>query len=404
MADTFFLPDWPVVANPMIWVGLLLLFGIAGGEATRRYARLPRITGYAAAGLILGPGVLGVVDEALLGELRVFVDISIGLILFELGQRLDLRWLRRTPSLVLMGVAEAVCAAALVFITLYEYFDYGALPAAVAAAIAASTSPAVVMRVAAELRAEGQVTERALILVAVNSVLAFLALTVLVPWVHLEYEGSLITILLHPVYLLAVSLLLAYVSAWFTLRLVAFLGKSVERQFVLVIAMVVLTVGAAVLLKVSVLLALLAFGAMVRNFDREHHFIVVDSGRAGHLFYVILFVVTGASLDLRLLGTVGLAALAFVVVRCLGKAIGIFVLAPISGLSMRHAALLAVALAPMSGLAVVMVYETSSLYPQLRDSIAPVVLAAVVILELLGPIATQYALRRAGEASPEAPN
>jgi len=150
-----------------------------------------------------------------------------------------------------------------------------------------------------------------------------------------------------------------------------------------------------------VLLALLAFGAMVRNFDREHHLIVVDFGRAGHLFYVILFVVTGASLDLRLLATVGGAALAFVVVRWIGRAIGVFALAPLVGLSLRHASLLVVALAPMSGLAVVMVHETSSLYPQLRESIAPVVLAAVVILELLGPIATQYALRRAGEASSE---
>ncbi|HEY9396041.1 MAG TPA: cation:proton antiporter [Burkholderiales bacterium] len=404
MADTFFLPDWPIVTNQMIWVGLLLLSGIVGGEVAKRYARLPRITGYAAAGLLLGPGAFGLIGTSLLGELRVFVDISIGLILFELGQRLDLRWLRRTPALVLMGIAEAVCAALLVFFTLHYYFDYAALSAAVAGAIAASTSPAVVMRVAAELRAEGQVTERALILVAVNSVLAFLALTVLVPWVHLEYEGSVIAVLLHPLYLLVVSLLLAFAAAWTTLRIVTLLGKSPERQFVLVIAMVVLTVGAAILLKVSVLLALLAFGALVRTFDSKHHFIVVDFGRAGHLFYVILFVVTGASLDLRLLTVVGGAALAFVFVRWAGKAIGVLALAPLVGLSFRHAALLAVALAPMSGLAVVMVHETSSLYPQLSESIAPVVLAAVVILELLGPIATQYALRRAGEASPESIN
>lgn len=401
MADTFFLPDWPIDPNQMIWVGLLLLCGIVGGEVVKRYARLPRITGYALAGLLLGPGAFGLIDTQLLAELRVFVDISIGLILFELGQRLDLRWLRRTPALVLMGIAESVGAALLVFLCLHYYFAYPALSAAVAGAIAASTSPAVLMRVASELRAEGQVTERALILVAMNSVLAFLALTVLVPWVHLEYEGTAMTILLHPLYLLGVSLLLAFVAAWVTLRIVVFVGKGAERQFVFVIAMVVLTVGAALALKVPVLLALLAFGAMVRNFDREHHFVVVDFGRAGHLFYVILFVVTGAMLDIGLLATVGGAALAFVLARGLGKAIGVYALAPLAGLSMRHASLLVVALAPMSGLAVIMVHETSGLYPKLSASIAPVVLAAVVILELLGPVATQYALRRAGEASPE---
>ncbi|HLU77057.1 MAG TPA: cation:proton antiporter [Burkholderiales bacterium] len=401
MADTFFLPDWPIEPNQMIWVGLLLLCGIVGGEAVKRYARLPRITGYTLAGLLLGPGAFGLIGTQLLVELRVFVDISIGLILFELGQRLDLRWLRRTPALLLMGVAESVFAALLVFLCLHYYFAYSALSAAVAGAIAASTSPAVLMRVASELRAEGQVTERALILAAINSVLAFLALTVLVPWVHLEYEGSALTILLHPFYLLGVSLLLAFVAAWITLRIVVFVGKGAERQFVFVIAMVVLTVGAALALKVPVLLALLAFGAMVRNFDREHHFVVVDFGRASHLFYVILFVVTGAMLDIGLLAAVGGAALAFVLARGLGKAVGIFALAPLTGLSTRHASLLVVALAPMSGLAVIMVHETSGMYPQLSAGIAPVVLAAVVILGLLGPVATQYALRRAGEASPE---
>ena len=390
-----------MVANPMIWVGLLLLLGILGGEFAQRVLRLPRITGYAAAGMLLGPGGLKLIDAPVLIQLRVFVEISIGLILFELGQRLDLRWLRRMPALVLMGVVEAICAALLVFFVLHYYFEYSSLSSAVAGAIAASTSPAVVMRVAADMHAEGQVTERALILVAVNSVLAFLALTVIVPWAHLEYEGSAWLVLVHPLYLLGVSLLLSFVAAYITLRTVELVGKHVERQFVIVIGMVVLTVGVAILLKASVLLALLAFGAMVRNYDRDHHFMLVDTGRAGQLFYVILFVVTGASLELGSLVTVGMAALAFVLVRFAGKAVGVLAMSPLVGLSPRHATLLALSLTPMSGLAVVMVYQTSELFPQLENSVSAVVLGAVVILELFGPIAVQIALRRAGEGTPE---
>ncbi|HKO89279.1 MAG TPA: cation:proton antiporter [Burkholderiales bacterium] len=401
MTDTYFLPDWPLLGNPMMWVGLLLVMGLLGGELTQRVLRLPRVTGYAAVGILLGAGGLGLVGEAVLRDLQVFVDISIGLILFELGLRLDLRWLRRTPALVLMGIAEAVCGALLVFFTLHYFFDFDALPAALAGAIAASTSPAVLMRVAADLRAEGQVTERALILVAINSVLAFLALTVIVPWAHLEYEGSAWLVLVHPLYLFGVSISLAWIAALLTLRAVALVGKNRERQFVVAIGMVVLTVGVAVLLKASVLLALLGFGAMVRNFDRNHDFIALESGRAGQLFYVILFVVTGASLNLGLLASVGAAAVAFVVVRFVGKSIGVLAMSPLVGVSLRQASLLSLALAPMSGLAVVMVYQTSALFPQLHDSVAPVVLAAVVILELFGPIAAQFALRRAGEAAEE---
>ncbi len=398
MGDLAFLPDWPPLANQMIWVGVLLVAGIAGGELVQRLLRLPRITGYAAAGLALGPGGWGLIGKPLLDELVVFADIAIGLVLFELGTRLDLAWLRRSPGLALMGAAEALGAAVLVFLTLHWYFGQEPLVAAVAAAIAMSTSPAVLIRVAADLRAEGQVTERALLLTAINGVAAFLALTVLIPWLHHEYRGGWLTILTQPLYLLAGSLALAALAAHGVLALARFVGKHAERQFIVVIGLVVLTVGAAAALKLSALLTLLAMGVMVRNADRERHFIVVDSGNAGQLFYLVLFVITGAQLDLGLLATAGAAGLAFVLVRFAGKALGVLAVAPFAGLSLRHAGLLALALAPMSGLAVVMVHETASLYPEVRASVAPVVLAAVVILELLGPIATQFAIRRAGEA------
>ena len=398
MPELAFLPNWPPLANQLFWIGALLAAGVACGEAVRRVLRLPRITGYAAAGLALGPGGLGLIGTPVLEELGVFADVAVGLVLFELGQRLDLAWLRRTPALALMGIAESLAAAALVFFTLYYYFDLAPLPAGIAAAIAVSTSPAVLMRVAADLRAEGQVTERALIVTAINGVLAFLALTVLIPWLHFEYRGGWLTMLTHPLYLLGGSAVLAAAAGWLTLRLAVLVGKSAERQFIAVIAMVVMTVGIAIALKFSVLLALLGMGALVRNADRDHHLVVVDSGNAGQLFYVCLFVITGASLDLALLATAGAAGLAFVLVRFAGKAVGVLALAPLVGLEWRKGVLLATALAPMSGLAVVLVHQTAALYPEIRASVAPVVLAAVVILELGGPVATQFALRRAGEA------
>jgi Kef-type K+ transport system membrane component KefB len=401
MDDLAFLPQWPPLANQMVWVGVLLAAGLAGGELVQRLMRLPRVTGYAAAGLALGPGGWALIGRPLLDELTVFADIAIGLVLFELGTRLDLAWLRRSPALAVMGVAEALGAAVLVFVTLTHYFDHDPLVAAVAAAIAMSTSPAVLIRVAADMRAEGQVTERALLLTAINGVMAFLALTVLIPWLHLEYRGGWLTILTQPLYLLGGSLVLAALAAQATLKLAQLVGKQAERQFIVVIALVVLTVGAAVMLKLSVLLTLLAMGTMVRNADRERHFIVVDSGNAGQLFYVILFVIAGAQLDLGLIATAGAAGLAFVLVRFAGKALGVIALAPLVGLKLRHAGLVALALMPMSGLAVVMVHETAALYPEVRASVAPVVLAAVVILELLGPIATQFAISQAGEAGAE---
>ena len=86
--------------------------------------------------------------------------------------------------------------------------------------------------------------------------------------------------------------------------------------------------------------------------------------------------------------------------RMTSRTLGLLIFGKPSGIAPGNVGLLAVALVPMSGLAVVMVRDTITLYPSLGRELAAVVLSAVAILEIVGPIATQFALRRAGEARP----
>ena len=185
------------------------------------------------------------------------------------------------------------------------------------------------------------------------------------------------------------------------LRLAAWLGKSEERQFILLVGMVVVTVGVAHALKLSVSLTLITFGMLARNLDRGYAVLPVHFGHGSQLFFVILFVLVGASLVFSAFTAAAAAMVAvYIVVRFLGKGAALLAFGPLSGIRAGGAALLSVALLPLSGSAVVMVRDTTSLYPEFGRELAAVVLSAVVILELLGPIATQFALRRAGEAHP----
>ena len=115
---------------------------------------------------------------------------------------------------------------------------------------------------------------------------------------------------------------------------------------------------------------------------------------------VMLFALTGASLDLKLLLAPAtlFTAIAVIAARFAGKSIGVFALAIPSALGLRKASLLSIGLLPMSGLAIVSVQDTSALYPEFGSRLAAVVLTAVAVLEVLGPLAAHYALRRAGEA------
>jgi Kef-type K+ transport system membrane component KefB len=366
----------------------------------RRYAGLPRITGYVLVGVLLGPEATNLLSADALLDARLLVDLSIGLIVFELGFRLDFGWLRRNRWLFVTALAESLFCFAAIYATL-SWFGFRPLLAAAAAAIGTATSPAVVMVVAHELRAEGQVTERMLLFTAVNSLAAYLALTLLLPFLYFEQASAWQDAVLHPLYLIAGSVLTGLAACLLLLRLAAWIGQREEGQFVLLVAAVVLTVGAAHSLNLSVLLALLTLGMLARNLDRAHVLLPLRFGYGGQLFFVVLFVLTGASLEFESLGTAAGVAAAFIVMRFLGKAAALLAFGRLSGIRPGGAGLLAIALLPMSGLAVVMIQDTALFYPSFGRELADVVLAAVVVLELAGPLATQFALRRAGEARPD---
>jgi Kef-type K+ transport system membrane component KefB len=396
-----FLPRFPFDAtHPLLLFGVLLIAGVAGGEAVQRFLRLPRITGYVLTGMLLGPGALGVLSESMLAHAWIFVDIALGLVLFEVGRRLHLRWLLTERYVLATGLIES----ALSFVAIYAALRYLAvepLAAGVAAAIGVSSSPAVVMLVARELRAEGQLTERALHLVAINSVVAFTLTTMFLSWMHHEYRADWLTIVLHPLYLLFGSLVLGYVACGCALALARWLGKDAERQTVMLLGIVVFTVGAAHVLKLSVLLALLVLGLMLRNFDAQHRVMSVDMGRIGQLFFVVLFVVTGARLSWSDLAAGGALGLVFLVARFAGKSLGVLALTPFSGVRRGTSGLLCLALMPMSGIAIALVHEAGDVYPAFGAQLGGIVLAAVFVLELLGPLAVQLALRWSGEIEKE---
>jgi Kef-type K+ transport system membrane component KefB len=400
MPQLTFLPAFPSAASPLALFGLLLLAGVIGGELARRVLRLPRIVGYVLVGLGLGTSGLNWLDGTLLREAWIFVDIALGLILFELGRRLDFAWFGREPWLAATAVLESALSFAFVFLALL-YFGVEPLYAAVATSIAIATAPAVVLVAAQEIRAEGQVTERALNLTAMNSVIAFVASTMLLAWLHHEYRASWPTVVLHPVYLLAGSALLGYVASLAAMTLARWLGKTERGHLVVSLGLIAVTVAAARVFELSVVLALLAFGTLSKNLDRRHALLPVDVGWIGQLFVVVLFVVSGASLNAAELATGGTLALVYVLARFAGKSLGVMSLTYLSGVRRGAAGLLCLALTPMSGTAVGMVHRTGQLYPDFGAKLAAIVLSAVLILELIGPVAVQFALRRAGEAGEE---
>ncbi len=396
--DFPFLPAWPPAVTPLAWVSVLLLAAIVAGELTRRWLRVSRVIGYLFVGAALGPHAIGVLDVETLGALRVFVDIAVGLLLFELGQRVDLGWLRRNPWLLVTSVFEALLTLVAVYAVM-RLFNVMPVTAAAAGVLAMATSPAVVITLVKDLRAQGQVTERVMLFTALNTTYAVIGLALMFGWLHYESEQASTMMITHPLYLIAGSLALAAVIAAVMILLLRTFGRRPVFQFAITVALVLLAVAGASALHLLVPLTLLLTGMLARVFDRERHFVSLRFGQSLMLFVVLLFALGGAGLELRGWLEALPLALGFIAARHLGKLVPIMLLARPSSLVTRKASLVQLGLTPMSSLALLMMQDIALQAPVLAQQISASVYLAITILAFAGPVALQYALRRAGETA-----
>jgi Kef-type K+ transport system membrane component KefB len=395
-AEYPFLPAWPPTVTPLAWVAALLLLAIVAGEAMRRWLRISRVVGYLLAGAALGPGAAGVLDAETLAALRIFSDIAVGLLLFELGQRVDLGWLRRNPWLLVTSVCEALLTFIAVFLVM-RLFGIRAVTAAAAGVLAIATAPAVVIALVKDLRAQGQVTERVMLFTALNTTYAVVGLAVIFGWLHFESAKASTLMIAHPLYLIIGSLVLAAALAFVMILLLRLFGRKPIFQFAITVPLVLLTVAAASELDLLVPLTLLALGMLGRIFDRERHFVSLDFGHGATLFVVLLFALAGAGLEFRGWVAALPLALGFIAARYLGKLIPMLAFARPSSLTARKASLVQLGLTPMSGLALLMMHDLAEKAPALAKEIAAGMYLAITILAFAGPIALQFALKLAGE-------
>ena len=215
--------------------GLLLLAGLAGGRLAATTRVLPAITGYIATGFLLGPGLLNWLDESMLAQSRVLAEFSLGLIVFDLGRRLDLVWASHDRWLLPMGIAESALSFVAMFALLHFVGGIDMLEAAVAATVGIATAPAVVLLVTNELKAEGPVTRRMLWHVALNNVIATVGITLLLPFIEARASGASWNPVARALWLIAGSFLLGFIAFQLMTLLARWLGKSPVPQFILAV-------------------------------------------------------------------------------------------------------------------------------------------------------------------------
>lgn len=392
-----FLPHWPFDADWVLCLGLTLLLAGLCGEWSWRVWRVPRSTGYSLVGLLAG--MLGVqkLSPEIVREGRVLVDIALGLLLFELGSRFSLKWVRNNPWIVISSLCEAILAFIAVLGVLL-LFDLPAGTAVMAAAILMATSPAVVMQLRNELCSEGQVTERMLMLTALNSIYAIIGSKLALGWLHRGAYGDFLATLFKPLYLLSGSVLLAAVLAKSCGLLYRRLPIQREHGFVVLFGMLLVAIAVAQLFKLSPALTLLLAGALFKNMPERAPLGALQFGSAGWMLTVVLFAYTASVLRCQDIVLGGGLALVAVIVRTFAKTLGTVLSAKRAGLDRRKGLYLGLTLTPVSALAFVLVDDTYAQYPHFDPRLHAIIACSIVLSQILFPWLVYRALAYSNEA------
>jgi hypothetical protein len=387
---------WPPHPDMLFWFAVTLTCAALLGAAVHSLFGLPRVLGYGAVGAAVAALGLGSTNAVAQGSDRLVLDLALAVLLFELGSRVNMRWLSANKALLATSAAESLLGFGAAFGVLRQAGF--ALDAALGAApILGVAAGELIGRIAGETRSAGQVTERMLMLSALNMLYAVLLARVLIGWLFVGHQNDIVQGLLEPLYAFGGATLLALVLASVVRWVVRGFDLRDENTALLLLGLLLLAVTLARALELSPLLVPLLAGACLRNLDERPCIWPRHFGTAGAIPVVVMFVLVGATWSAPALTAGGLLALTVLGARLLVKGFVLLVTSGLAGLAVRQSLALALTQSPVSAASLVLLAELQATHPQVAAQIAPVVLAAIALMALAGPVLVVLGLRLARE-------
>ena len=384
--------------NILFYLALILLSGLIFGRAVKMI-RLPNVTGYLIAGLLIGPYVFKLVPLDIVTGLELISEIALAFIAFSIGSEFKLTFLKKVGTVsIVIAVFAALAATVLVSAALIA-FGLNTETALLLGTIASATAPAATVMVVRQYKAKGPVTETLMSVVALDDAVALMLFGFVVAMVNIMKnpgESSLLLSILAPLVEILGSILLGFVLGFlFTIPLRYF--KKDSNRLIIIAAFIFLGSSLATMLGLSPLLLCMSIGAMLVNISNSSNSILKLADSITPPIFLMFFVISGMELDISILPQVGLIGILYIIFRVIGKVAGAYIGAVISKAPVTVKKYIGYTLIPQAGVAIGLSLMASRLVPEYGQTIRAVVLSATLIYELIGPAITKIALQKAGE-------
>ena len=388
--------------NEILSVGLILMSALLAGHLAQ-LVRVPEVTGYLLVGVLMGPATFDLISHDNLATLGFLSEVALGLILFNIGAIFEASNFRRVgPGVVRVTLWEATLAFVLALVVLL--MSGMSLPLALLLGVVAmETAPATTLMVLNEYDARGPMTDRLLALVALNNVyvlLTFGVVSAALTLADMTSQGWVSTVYraFHGLIWTTVGSVALGFLLGLLMDLLAARAKESGEALILSIGAVLLAVGTSRWLALSPLIATLALGATVANASTHGNRLLKALGRADPPLYATFFVLAGAELVPASVLGLGFAGIAYMLARACGKIVGARIGLRGQDVSAHVRSQLGYCLVSSSSLAVGLTIQIRSAFPAYATTVTGIVLAAVVIFEIVGPLLTRRALMVTGEA------
>lgn len=388
--------------NILTYMAIMLLAALLAGKVVKKL-KLPNVTGYLLIGLLLGPHCLKILSQDLLDEMGVVTEYALGCIAFSIGAEFKISFLKKVGKApIVIGVLEGLGAVTVVDTTLL-LLGYDVTYALAMGAIASATAAASTLMIVKQYKARGPVTNTLLPVVALDDAVALMAFGISMAVANvISSHGDapigklLVSPLIEIVGGLAFGALLGIIMV-FAVKM--YTGRG--NRLAITLMMICLCVGVSDLVGFSSLLACMMLSMVFVNLSRYREKIYEPMDRITPPIYMIFFIISGASLDITIITSIGVVGTVYVVGRIIGKALGAWLGAKVSKAPKVVSKWLGLTLVPQEGVAIGLATSAAASLPEYGARIKTIVLCGVVIYELIGPIITKTALKKAGEITEE---
>lgn len=379
-------------------LSIIFIFGLLIGQVLKK-VKLPEVMGYLIAGIVIGPYVLDLVTIDSLNSMELFSTIALSFVSFLIGAEFKWNYVKRLGKKpFIIGLTCSLFTMFVVTVCLYLAGTTMSF-ALIMGAIASATAPVAIMMIVKEYRSRGELTDTMLSVIAIDDVISVIifGFTIVIAQ-YLESGSATLEGIMQPFSEIGISLIMGTVLGLF-LGVTAKLFKTRNN----IICMILVTVFTAILIAdyaeiPSILMCMITGMVFVNAYNRNFTDKVLDvMDDISSPLMIIFFVISGASLDFKVLPAVGVIGIIFILSRTFGKIFGAYLGATIGKSSNNVKKYLGPTLLSETGIAIGLALLAKEVFPNDGETLIAITIAASFIFDMIGPFLVKLSLKKAGE-------